>query len=261
MRQASTLPISGNFLVVLFIPVSFVDMPHAANGQAGAARHVGRVTDAFPVASRGKDDPFIRAYRTLRQNLADGDFQPGDQIVVTEIARRLCISATPVREALARLVGERLVEDRRHYGYFVPLPSWFDLVELYDLCEMHVSAALGEVRRSRRRSAIPVAVPRDLAVRDDGARLAAILGLSQNARLLVAGQLTLEALGGAMRTEACLYPDSNGREILGAQVELGAWSLALRSLRREFSVRRSRAEPVSYAMAAAHRARNRGNIV
>jgi hypothetical protein len=202
-------------------------------------------------------------YRSLRQSLAAGTVQPGDQIVVTEVAKRLGVSPTPVREALARLVGERLVEDRRHHGYFVPLPSWFDLLELYELCEMLVCAALRDARGRDAPSEIAAAPLSDgrAVLEPFAAQLTELLSLSRNARLVAAGRLHVECLSAPIRVEAALYSDTNERLQLAALISAGNWPGALQTVKREFRIRRSHAEPVAFAIAAAHRARNRANIV
>lgn len=209
-------------------------------------------------------DPFRRAYQSLRQDLVTGHVHPGDQIVVVELAKRLGISPTPVREALARLAGERLVEDRRRHGYFVPLLSSFDLTELYDLCELYVGAAVDEARR--RGEAAEIGQPRhaENAFGPDSFAnvLAALLGLSPSARLVSAGRACLECLSAAGRAEAMLFGgEEAGLGLLGELAAAGAWGEAMRELRRVLRVRRSRAEPVARAMATAFRARNRANIV
>ncbi len=63
----------------------------------------------------------IKAYSALREALIDGDFLPGDRLVMHEIADRLGTSVTPVREACLRLVNERGLEIRS--GRFVVVPE------------------------------------------------------------------------------------------------------------------------------------------
>ncbi|HEY4460838.1 MAG TPA: GntR family transcriptional regulator [Pseudonocardiaceae bacterium] len=51
-----------------------------------------------------------RAYRTLREQIATGGLAPGERVTERELAVRLGVSPTPVREALRRLEQERLIE-------------------------------------------------------------------------------------------------------------------------------------------------------
>lgn len=62
-----------------------------------------------------KDSLSAQVHRYLRQALMRGRFQPGEKIKLKEISDELGISATPVREALARLVSSGVLSqvDRR----------------------------------------------------------------------------------------------------------------------------------------------------
>ncbi len=55
-----------------------------------------------------------RAYRMLRDAIVNGELGPGGVIRDAELAERLGLSRTPVREALARLADEGLVETKPH---------------------------------------------------------------------------------------------------------------------------------------------------
>ncbi|HTN97495.1 MAG TPA: GntR family transcriptional regulator, partial [Nordella sp.] len=50
-----------------------------------------------------------RAYSEIRKGLITGRFQPGQVLVIRTLAEIYGISTTPVREALQRLVAERLL--------------------------------------------------------------------------------------------------------------------------------------------------------
>lgn len=77
---------------------------------------------------------FARAYAGLKSGLRDGVWPGGDRLNITEFATTLNLSATPIREAMSRLAGERLLEDRAGQGYFVPRLGPVELSELYTLC-------------------------------------------------------------------------------------------------------------------------------
>ena len=55
-----------------------------------------------------------RAYRVLRDAIVSGELAPGAVIKDVELADRVGLSRTPVREALARLVDDGLVESKPH---------------------------------------------------------------------------------------------------------------------------------------------------
>jgi len=95
-------------------------------------------------------DPYGRALGALRTRLRSGVFAPGAPLPIAELARDLDLSPTPVREALARLAGEGLVEDRRGRGYFNWRLDVIDLVELVELHGVHVATAVrGAMARGR----------------------------------------------------------------------------------------------------------------
>ena len=92
--------------------------------------------------NRPRSEPLIVAYRALKRALADPERAVGSQIIVTELAETLGLSATPIREAIARLVGEGLVEDRRRQGYFVPRLNEMRVADLYWLQDICLRAGL-----------------------------------------------------------------------------------------------------------------------
>src|SRR6266508_498840 len=55
-----------------------------------------------------------RAYRILRDAIVTGELPPGAVIRDVELAERVGLSRTPVREALARLADDGLVETKPH---------------------------------------------------------------------------------------------------------------------------------------------------
>lgn len=62
-------------------------------------------------------DPFTQALTSLRERIHSGTLTGGAPIIVQDEAERLKLSTTPVREALARLSGEGLVERVSSGGY------------------------------------------------------------------------------------------------------------------------------------------------
>lgn len=74
---------------------------------------------------------FERVYLALKDRLAKGGLAPGEHLEPAMLGRELNSSITPVRDALHRLVGERMIEAPRHNGFLVPLPSEAELRDLY----------------------------------------------------------------------------------------------------------------------------------
>jgi hypothetical protein len=87
-------------------------------------------------------DPYGSALCNVRRKLKAGAYAGGEPLTITDLARELHLSPTPVREALAHLAGEGLIEDRRGHGYNAWRLDAPDLAELYDLHALFVGAAL-----------------------------------------------------------------------------------------------------------------------
>ena len=86
--------------------------------------------------------PFDRAMRrygnmssyaadTFRQLIVSGHLLPGEQLYIEEIAERLHISATPVREALFRLKVEGFVDSVHRQGFRVHPTSPEDIADVF----------------------------------------------------------------------------------------------------------------------------------
>lgn len=71
-----------------------------------------------------------RAYGELRKGLISGVFRPGQVLVIRTLAETYGISTTPVREALQRLVAERLLEMLPNRSIAVPYLSVERFAEL-----------------------------------------------------------------------------------------------------------------------------------
>lgn len=103
-------------------------------------------------------DPYQNALARLRQGLRAGAFGHGQPLHVHKLASELAVSATPVREALARLAGEGLVE-RAPGGYLTPRHDAASVAELYALDEIYALAGLAPNRHRLATSAMSAAPP------------------------------------------------------------------------------------------------------
>ena len=74
---------------------------------------------------------FDRVYAAIRQRLREGLYGPGDRLEPALLSDELNASVTPVRDALHRLTGERLVEAPRHEGFRAPMMTETLLRHLY----------------------------------------------------------------------------------------------------------------------------------
>lgn len=74
-----------------------------------------------------------QAYLTLRRQLADGTFPPGAHLREEDLAARLGVSRTPVREAVRRLDAEGWLRVVPNQGAFVAAWSIAEIAEIFDL--------------------------------------------------------------------------------------------------------------------------------
>ena len=74
-----------------------------------------------------------QVYGILRDALAGGDLKPGTPIALDELAGRLGVSRTPVREALLRLETEGFVTIRPRSGISVRILTREDIRNLYQM--------------------------------------------------------------------------------------------------------------------------------
>lgn len=85
-----------------------------------------------------------QVYRTLRDYLRAGRFEPGERLTEVSLSERLGVSRTPVREALARLASEGLV-DNEGRSYAVPTIEDGDIEDIYEVRCLLEPAALRRV--------------------------------------------------------------------------------------------------------------------
>ena len=71
-----------------------------------------------------------RAYQRLRSEILHGDLMPGERLRAADLQGRFSLGLTPIREALARLSSENLVELETHRGSRVTEASLPELADL-----------------------------------------------------------------------------------------------------------------------------------
>lgn len=177
---------------------------------------------------------FDRVYLALKEQLTSGEFAPGDHLEPAVLGEGLNSSITPVRDALHRLLGERIVEAPRNDGYRVPAPTEAELRHLYgwsrDLLDLalrrRASVAIGDA------AGVPGLHPAELFLR--------IAGLSGNPEQEAAVANLNDRLGTWRVAEKCLFQDLD--EELGALTAL---------------VQNEHAGPLRRALAVYHRRRQR----
>ena len=73
------------------------------------------------------------AYAALLASIRAGVYKPGDRLREEEVAERLELSRTPVREALRRLETDGIVEHKPRLGAAIRCLSHGEVVELYEM--------------------------------------------------------------------------------------------------------------------------------
>ncbi len=83
------------------------------------------------------------AYNAIRGQIISGSFQPGERLLEEELAHRVGVSRTSIRDALRRLSAEGLVRTESNRGTFVAQLSSAEVDEIFQLravLEGHASA-------------------------------------------------------------------------------------------------------------------------
>ncbi len=107
-------------------------------------------------------------YRALKEMSVAFAFRPGDRVNEGALARDLGVSRTPLREALNRLVAERLMDFRSGAGFFC---RGLDAQAIFDLYELRRILEVGAVRAAcERASDDDLAALKASHYRVDGAR-------------------------------------------------------------------------------------------
>lgn len=91
--------------------------------------------DVPPRALRKKGDLNESIYKTLKELILSGKLKPGIRLHHQELADRLEVSRTPVRESLERLYQEGYAGRRPRRGYFVAELAAADVRDLYETRE------------------------------------------------------------------------------------------------------------------------------
>jgi DNA-binding GntR family transcriptional regulator len=89
-----------------------------------------------------------RVYRALRQDILTLALPPGRMLVESQLARRFRVSKTPVREALALLDQEGLVEIMPRRGILVTAITVRDVREMFEL-RMALEGAAAQLAAAR----------------------------------------------------------------------------------------------------------------
>ncbi|WP_328315621.1 GntR family transcriptional regulator [Streptomyces sp. NBC_00388] len=118
-----------------------MDSTRYTHPDTAAVPPVAPVPAAVPaVGSTLRDEVYAR----LRAAVLDGAYGPRERLAESRLAGRFGVSRTPVREALARLLADGLIE-RGDGGFFVTIPN---LTQLRDLYELRITLELRGIDRA-----------------------------------------------------------------------------------------------------------------
>jgi DNA-binding GntR family transcriptional regulator len=101
----------------------------------------GPIKRRLRMASLGRiDQPLTSApnnrttevYEQLRQAIVDGSIRPNERLIEIDLAERLGVSRTPVRETMLRLAGDGLIVSQRR-GWVVREHSADEIREVYEV--------------------------------------------------------------------------------------------------------------------------------
>src|SRR5215831_15981498 len=73
------------------------------------------------------------AYLYLKKTILEGEFQAGDRLIERELAAKLNISRTPIREALFRLESQGFVKTVPRKGVVVTNISENEVIEVFTI--------------------------------------------------------------------------------------------------------------------------------
>ena len=95
-----------------------------------------------------KDKSAEGLYKQIKIDLISRVYQPGERIVIDQLAERLRVSSTPVREILNRLAAEKLVSIVPQMGFFVPFLTETDLRNLYSMQQIFLNWAVQRISQT-----------------------------------------------------------------------------------------------------------------
>lgn len=130
-----------------------------------------------------------RVYLAIKTYLQDeSDHRPGDRIDVADLSRRVGASATPVRAALHRMTGERLLISHQGEGFSAPRVTEPGLIDLYTWNAAVLGQALRTTHPALPATGLDIPASADVTIRSERV-FAYVAALSDNVELewVVAG--------------------------------------------------------------------------
>lgn len=80
-----------------------------------------------------KENLSVRVYNEIRNALINGQYEPGERLIIGELAAEMGVSITPVREAIFRLISEQGLEMQAATAVYVPYVNSEKLREIQQI--------------------------------------------------------------------------------------------------------------------------------
>lgn len=90
------------------------------------------MTRLEPTNHRQVPNRAAEVYERLRQAIVEGSIRPNERLIEADLAERLQVSRTPVRETMLRLAGDGLIVNHRR-GWVVREHAAEDIREVYEV--------------------------------------------------------------------------------------------------------------------------------
>ncbi|WYX35810.1 GntR family transcriptional regulator [Achromobacter xylosoxidans] len=75
----------------------------------------------------------VKVYNEIRNALINGQYEPGERLIIGELAQEMGVSITPVREAIFRLISEQGLEMQAATAVYVPYVNSEKLREIQQI--------------------------------------------------------------------------------------------------------------------------------
>jgi hypothetical protein len=165
----------------------------------------------------------MRVYIALKARILSGEFVSGDRLDPALLARDLASSVTPVRDALHRLMGERIIESWEQAGFRIPLVTEAGLRELYawsaELMTLVTRMASHSAGSELPNLGIPEPLPSDA-----NAIFHRLAAASRNHEVRATVAMLNDRLVIVRRHETMLIKDDDTLEALGGSVLAHRWA-------------------------------------
>ena len=187
-----------------------------------------------------------RVYAVLRELLISGAFQPGEKLSLRSLAQRLGVSVQPVRDAVARLIGDEALEVAPNRAVRVPIMTAAQFEELTAIrlaiegfavetaARERTAADLVKIRRfdrAFRRQCRAAAPDAELAVQANhglhfcvyrAARMPALMPIIEGLWLRIGPVLNLDMRGSPERLHVGQAEACHAAMVAGLEVRSGA---------------------------------------